>query len=309
MVITLDIDDLVARLQTLGIDDMPKNTLKRWAFTEQVIPQPTTPNLKGRGFKSNWLGVTIEEAAAVWAVRHCGFMKPKTLTKKRIDVIKRVAAILEKRPFAIYTLPPITGPLSKQQIAFKDIKMKFVSEDFDGLDLFPGTDNADRVDCINELVIKWVAAVEKVRLWEVKGIEAYIEKHHPDLRDPTRAEVDFAQIDPWTVDVPCPWPIDKPACVKLHYKSLFKEFSRPPFQVRRSLSDSDRDNLIFLENFVDTRTFFKIDVSDSGEVLRARLKEIERSMQSSSISAGEKMTLSLYREWLQRVLLIMGTPA
>src|SRR5665647_2308573 len=127
MVITLDIDELVERLQKLGIDDMPKNTIKRWAYTEKVISQPNSPKLVGRGFKSNWLENAVEEAAAVWTVRNCGVMKPKALTKKRIAIIRSVAAKLDAKPFAIYTLPPVFGPLSTQHIDPEDITVKFGS--------------------------------------------------------------------------------------------------------------------------------------------------------------------------------------
>jgi hypothetical protein len=258
-----------------------------------------------------WPEKALEEAAAVWAVREewrkLHREKGKWLSKDKIDVIKRAASVLEERPFAVYILPPVTGPLSTQHINPDDIIMKFVSKEFDGIELFPGKDNVEKADCVSELVVKWIAAIEKVRMWKVIGKEAYIAKYHPDLGDHKPLEIDFSKIDPWKVQVPCPWQIGKPARVTLLYLSTGKEFFRPPFKSQSLLSDSDRDELILRENFIDTRTFFRVDFTGSRESIKARLKEIERYKRSSSTSAAEQMNLSLYQEWLQYILLITGT--
>jgi hypothetical protein len=70
-------------------------------------------------------------------------MKPKAITKKRIEIIRRVSAKLDDEPFAIYTLSPVAGPLTTKHVATKDIEMKFVSEKCEGLDLFPGETKDD----------------------------------------------------------------------------------------------------------------------------------------------------------------------
>ncbi len=305
MVIALDIDELVARLQKLGIVDMPKNTLKRWAFTEKVITQPTTPKLKGRGFKSNWHKNAVEEAAAVWAVRNCGVMKPNTLKKKRIEIIRSVAARLDDdEPVAVYSLRPIAGPLSTQHIAPENIKMKFVSEDCDGLDLFPGQNSTEKADCLNELVKTWVVAIEKVRQWEYDAIHAQM-MEDPDLLNLAPVEIDYSQIDPWRIEVPCPWRIEDPARVELYWgsrpsknKNERREFRKAPFMLRRKLSKSDHDEVILFENGTDTREFFKIDVTDSEGWTKAKFEEMEREIRSST-SPLEKMMLEMQQAQLK----------
>jgi hypothetical protein len=289
----LDIDELVSRLQKLGIDDFPKNTIKRWAFTEKLITQPVTPKLKGRSFKSDWKKDVVEEAAAVWAVRNCGVMKPKALTKKKIDIIKSVAAKLDDEPFAIYTLPPVSGPLSTKRVAAKDIEIKFVSEKCEGLNLFPGEKKEDKVNNLNNLVVIWITAVEKVREWMSRGIKAQAAESEWGKLIP--AEINFSQIDPWLVEVPCPWRIGKPACVKLSYfsrssKNNGREFSRPPFPFQRGLSKSNHNEIILLDNWVDTREFFTIDVSAGEDYAKVRNAEIERKIRRSK-SPLEKMML------------------
>jgi len=210
------------------------------------------------------------------------------LSKKRIDVIKRAASVLDERPFAVYTFPPVTGPLSTQQhIAPKDIEMKFVSDDFDGLDLFPGADNAKKAECLNTLVVVWAAAVEKVRAWEAEGMNAHIiVEHYPDLADLTPAEIDYSQIDPWIVEVPCPWRIDKPALVELFWSSPpsnnnneSRKFGKPAFPFQRRLRESKRDEIVLYENFVDTREFFKIDIGDREGWGRAEREKIEHELE------------------------------
>jgi hypothetical protein len=291
----LDIDDVDSRLQKLGIDDLPKNTIKRWTFTEKLITQPVTPKLKGRGFKSDWKKEAVEEAAAVWAVRNCGVMKPKALTKKRIEIIRNIAARLDTEPFAIYTPSSIAGPLSTKRIATKDIKIEFVSEKSEGLNLFPGKKEEDKVKNLNDLVVTCITTVEKVREWMSRGIMA--QAAESEWGKLTPAEIDFSQIDPWLVEVPCPWRIGKPACVKLSYfsrssKNNRREFSRPPFPFQRSLSKSKKNEIILLDNWVDTREFFTIDVAAGEDYAKAKKAEIESKIQSSK-SPLEKMTLMI----------------
>jgi hypothetical protein len=245
---------------------------------------------------SLWLPETVEQAAAVWAVRYSGLIKPRALKTKMIEVIRRAATTLYERPFAVYTLPPVTGPLSTRNVAAEDIKMKFVSEDCDGLDLFPGENSTAKADCLNELVETWVAAKEKVKQWEYDGIDAQIEAD-PDLMwQFTPAKIDSSQFDPWLIEVPCPWRIDSPACVELEWLSRpsknGRAFSRWPYRWQRTLRKSDRDKIVLYENGVDTREFFKIDVTDSQGWAKATFEEKESKIRSST-SPREKMELEL----------------
>ncbi len=279
----MDINKLVERLKKLGIK-IPKKTLIRWAYTEEVIDPPERHKQRGRGKTSDWSTKAVEDAAAVWAVREaCRTKKVCQAQKKRlsadeIKVIKHAATRLNEGPFAVYTLPDVTGPLSAQLIAPDEIKMRFVSQDCEGLDLFRGKNRTEKVDCLNELVEKWVAAIEKVKQWEYDGINAQI-MQDPHLRHLIPAEIDFSKFDPWRTVVPCPWRIDRPALVGLYWWSRpsknGRSFYRWPFRWQRTLSESDRDKIVLYENSVDTREFFKIDVGVREGWAMAELKKIE----------------------------------
>jgi len=329
-VISMNSAQLINRLDKLGIK-IRIDTLRSWA-KQGLIPeyktyyesrpkkQPGRPPKPGSkkakereerekekkrpGHYSTWPSDTVEEVAAVWAVRQCAATKHEALTSEMIEVIKRAAAVLDERPFAVYTLPPVTGPLSTQHIAPEDINIKFVSEDFDGLDLFPGPDNTKKAERLNELVVIWVAAIEKVRVWKYEGIKVQVESELGSEWEDHLTEIDFSQIDPWKVVVPCPWQIDKPARVTLIWWSWDSEFWKPLFPSQTPLSESDFDDLILSVNLVDTRTFFRIDVIDGAGSVKARLEEIERRLEEterkmrSSASPVEKVTLNIHREQL-----------
>jgi hypothetical protein len=284
--------------------------LVRWAFNEGVIQKPEPYTSKngivelGRGKTSDWPPETVEQAAAVWAVRqkwreiHDG--KKKRLSRDRIEVVKRAAAVLDERPFAVYKLPIIFGPLAAQRLAPETIKMNFVSEDCDGLDLFPGADNAKKAECLNKLVVTWIIAVEKVREWKSVGMLKCIVEYHPDLAVLAPEKIDFSQIDPWQDQVPCPWRIDECVRVTLYWYSRpsknkeSRVFWKPPFPFQRAFSRSDRDEIVLYENNIDTRKFFKIDFGDREEAERTELEKIdhereknERKLQSLNVDIGE----------------------
>ncbi|MGZ4852288.1 MAG: hypothetical protein ACXV3D_03750 [Halobacteriota archaeon] len=284
-----------------GLIRYVEKMLVRWAYTEEVIQKPERhEDKRGRGKTSIWPDTTVEEAAAVWVIRkkwhemHDG--KKSRLSKDKIDVIKRVASVIDDSPYAVYTLPTIVGPLSTQHLTPDDITIKFVSEECDGLDFFPGKDNAEKVDCLNTLVVSWIAALEKVRAWASAAIEAQ-KKHEMGAKyeNPLlAAEFDVSHIDPWSVEgVKCQWRLDKPARVALCWSTTRTEFSKLP----AALLKSDSDQLILLENFVDTRSFFKIDVVGSAEWAKTVRENIERQLQKSTSSA-EQLLLSAWREQL-----------
>ncbi len=307
----MDSLQLVTRLKELGISTKI-DKLRRWS-KQGLIPgyeiyyqpkrrrlgrpeNPAKAKKEGRiienarlGRVSKWPEEALEEAAAVWAVRHINTDVKRDgikVTAEVSELIRRVAAMLDESPFAVYTLPPITGPLSTRHIVPEDIEINFVSEDFDGLDLVPGEDNAKKANYLNTMVVTWITAVEKVRTWQAEGMKASIMEHHPDLAALTPAEIDFSRIDPWQVPVPCPWRITKPARVKLFWWSRpsnnnngSRKFWKLPFPWQRDLSESDRDEIVLYENFVDTREFFKIDVGDREGWVRDQLEKTERELE------------------------------
>ena len=207
----MELKKLVERLEQLTGEHVKENTIKNWAHTEKIIPTPIGGGKGGRVSggntrKADWPTEALEQAAAVWWVRkkyrRMYGEERRRLSKDQINVIKRAASVLDKRPFAIYHLPLVTGPLSTQHIAPEAITMTFVRDDFEGINLFLGKPQ-EKLDCLNTLIIAWVAARAKVRAWVYKGMSAtYILKHYPELRHLTPGEVDFSQIDPWRVDLP-----------------------------------------------------------------------------------------------------------
>ena len=231
----------------------------------------------------------------------------KKLSKDQIDVIMRAASVLDESPFAIYHLPRIIGPLSTQHIAPEAITMTFVSDDFNGINLFPGKKLQEKIRCLNTLLVAWVAAREKVRAWAYKGMSAtYILKHYPELSHHMPSQIDFSKIDPWRVDLPCPWRVDRPARIALLWRSrpskYGTEFGKwiPPLQTElRELSPSARDDdnlgdeIVVYENGVDTREFFRIDVGDREgwagakiEKKKRELEEVERELRSLGMEPG-----------------------
>jgi hypothetical protein len=297
----MELKKLAERLKQLTGERVPESTIKKWAHTEKIIPAPTGGGKGGKmrggkARKADWSKEALEQAAAVWWVREkyrrmYGEEKRK-LSKDQINVIKRAVSVLDESPFTIYHLPIVTGPLSTQHIAPEAITMTFVSDDFEGVKRFPGTPE-EKTLCLNTLVVAWVAAREKVREWAHKGMSVtYILKHYPELHDLAPGEIDFSQIDPWRVDLPCPWRIDRPARVALLWRSQPPKakydtdwkFGKwiPPWQAKlmepsASARDGDDldDEIVICENGVDTRKFFKIDVGDREGYAKAEVEKIE----------------------------------
>ncbi|MGZ4881515.1 MAG: hypothetical protein ACXV7G_10700 [Halobacteriota archaeon] len=285
----MELRQLADRLEQLTGEQIPESTIKNWAHTEKIIPTPIGGGKGGRvrggiSRKADWPPESVEQAAAVWWVRETyrkRFGENKKLSKVRINVIKREAARLDKEPFAIYTPPPVRGPLSLQHIDPESIKMTFVNEDCSEVGLFPGLNNAQRTACLNKLIVAWIAAREKVRAWASASMSAtYVVEHYPELGHLTPGEVDFSTIDPWKADIPCPWRLDRKARITLHWWSQPSEnkgmqFGKMAYPIQRTLSESNHDEIVLFENGVDTRTFFKIDIGDRQSWAKVELEKID----------------------------------
>ena len=321
----MELKNLVERLEQLTGKRIPENTIKKWAHTEKIIPTPTGGGKGGRvsggkARKADWPAPALEQAAAVWWVRkkyRRMYGKGKKLSKDQINVIKCAASVLDESPFAIYHLPCITGPLSTQHIAPQTITMTFVSDDFKGVNLFPGKKLQEKTRCLNTLLIAWVAAREKVRAWAYEGMSAtYITKHYPELGNLMPSQIDFSKIDPWRVDLPCPWRVDRPARITFLWRSRppisenntdwnFNKWI-PPLQTKledldeSASSDDDlSDELVLFENGVDTREFFRIDVGDRKgwakdelEKKKSELKEVEYELRSLGVDPNRRGDIS-----------------
>ncbi len=284
----MHIDELVSKLRQLGTGNIPKSALKRWAFKAKVIPEPTRVEPVGRGRASDWSRTALEEAAAVWWVRHnFGFQ----VNNKMMKDIKRAAMTIYERPFAIYTLPQVTGPLLSSQIAPpEDIGVKFVGDEFHALGLFPGKNNKERSGLLNSMVVAWIAAVEKVREWEWAEMTA--------------------RRTGSTKPVFCLWPMGRPACVSFFWwskpsgnKDQHREYRMHPLPnhgFRRLLTESDRDQIVFYDNGIDTRKLFKIDLGEvDGRLEEVIRKEEYRILHSrGNAKLGAQMRLAFFKDFL-----------
>jgi len=118
---------------------------KEWEKKERELEKE-----KGRpGRYSAWPPKTVEEAAAVWAVRHNGIKKPKTITNETIHQIKKIAKRVYMFPVASYELPQnirLTGPNPQITYSYTSYKMKVVDDDE-----------------LNGMIETWIAAREKAR--------------------------------------------------------------------------------------------------------------------------------------------------
>jgi hypothetical protein len=262
------VDQLVKSLQKLAGIQVPVGTIKRWAYTEGTIrDKPPQPVQKGRGKASEWPEEALEEAAAVWAVRH--HSHTKRLSPAVIKRINAVADHLYMSPLAYYALPSVVGPLLRfRQIPYEDVIVRFAADEFPALDLVPGKNSTQKIDLLNSLIATWIAAREKVRFsrkWE--HVKAHKGKEVPKvlMRTGRRSE-----------KINAVWPIETPARVCLAHKliqlepldlSLTGSRGRTHslttvdrvYQFNRSyILPSDRDEVILLENDVDTRKLFII---------------------------------------------------
>jgi hypothetical protein len=151
----MNIKEVNQRLRELGVE-IPKDTIKRWAYSEHIISRPTKPRLGGSGHFSKWPPRVIKEAAAVWAVRNRakkiaaeGGRKKKTLSAKEICEIRRHAKGVFVSPCMEYELPPnitITTPNPSYIYDFRALTPKIVAD-----------------AALNDLVIAWIAATVKAQ--------------------------------------------------------------------------------------------------------------------------------------------------
>ena len=163
------IEQLVDSLLKLGGIQVPVGTMKRWAYTEGTIrDKPPQPVQKGRGKASEWPEEALEEAAAVWAVRH--HSHAKRLSPEVIKHINAVADHLYMSPLAYYALPSVVGPLLKfRQIPYEDVIVRFATDEFPVLDLVPGKNNTQKIDLLNSLIATWIVGPGKNAVFEKVG--------------------------------------------------------------------------------------------------------------------------------------------
>lgn len=173
----MNIDRLHKRLTDLGVD-FPKPTLKRLGYQDLISrPVPAKPEEREPGKKgkeASWKEDAVGEAAAVWAIKKA--LGNKNLpSKKKIDAIKKAVNLVYVTPFPYCRITRqgagTPGGIGGMELE-DEIEIKFVSEKFEDLALFPGRDKREQSDHLDELVIAWVCAKEKAK----QGISMLIPK-------------------------------------------------------------------------------------------------------------------------------------
>ena len=274
----IDSEQLLERLKTLGVKETPIDTLQRWA-NEGSIPKYTTyykrtEKLQGRrpttekgkkkreekkkklgigrpGRYSAWPPETVEEAAAVWAVRHKEKENGVRITAEMIKIIKEMASHVY-HGYAIYTIPPfmrVHSEVSCSVVSHTDIQLQFAPprisrpDGSDAILLFPGRDKKDKVALLDSLIVKWIAAIAKVR---------YTRDQEELARQAGRSSFYV-------------WPLERKAVVDVLYRCTPIEatgINKQPItvsscQFERLLvggeTDTDSDRIFLVENGVDTR--------------------------------------------------------
>lgn len=285
------IEELREWLQKFGID-ISEKTLRRWG--EAHLIEDHRPGLPGRGRENaeDWPEAALENACAVWAVRHYS-LQTKRLSPKVIKRIKAVAEHLYVSPLAYYTLPHVVGPLLRfRKIPYEDVRVQFATEMFPVLDLVPGKNIKEKTSLLNALIRTWIATCEKVRFSK--------KWNRVPCPSPTGEEKDrqvAMRVKDKVQVVKAQWPMEDPACIYLSHQyarfepieeitfigpggtcpvSLDVPFDRV-YVFKRSYiapSDLDRDEVILLENDVDTRKLFVIaDASEDKNFLEGLRRE------------------------------------
>jgi hypothetical protein len=184
----MDSEQFIKRLTEFDITiDIEK--LRRWSNQELISPYEThyQPRRKKKGRPPNkaekegsiikkarlgrvseWPEEALEQAVAVWAVRH--YKKGIRITAEMVKVVKQAVSYVYSGGFPFYKIPPIfRSPDGVAKVSYQDIGMQFAPEAIwrpdgsDAISLFPGPEKEDRVKLLDNLVIKWIATIAKVR--------------------------------------------------------------------------------------------------------------------------------------------------
>jgi hypothetical protein len=155
----MSLDELHTRLQAIGVD-IPKDTLKGWAYHKPPIitPPERYKHGKGTGKKGRaveWSEESLGEAAAVWAIRN----SPRIAHRPSLHVIQ---CCLKHSVDHIYDEPSVTydfsSPAPEEKVTYKSLKLAFFYHGYGELEgkQPPPTE-------WQELLITWIAAKEKAK--------------------------------------------------------------------------------------------------------------------------------------------------
>ncbi len=293
---------LVKRLEDLGIS-ITIDKLRRYAAQELVAappiryqrqqkrvgkpPNPVKAKKDGRIMQKarlgrlprGWPEQALEEAAALWAVSHND--RGVRITAERAKIIKDLA-LRVWTGWPIYrTAPVCKSPEGVPQI---DIQPQFASEGITEsvgsgvISTFPGRDKEDRVRLLDDLVVKWIATVAKIR---------YARMQEESARQQGRS-FHYER------------PLEKGAIVVLEFRRRPSGGER--YQDGRRVTcigyvwlrqiilgaESDRDDKIILsENSIGTHVLFERDVDFRAQVSTpATLDNIMESIRGASLDPG-----------------------
>lgn len=127
----------------------------------------------------DWPNKSLEEAAAVWALRDRGFLKPTAHSKKTIDEIRRIAKRAFTSPTVSHELPSdirITTPNPRTIYDYRQLKTKVVDD-----------------DKLNDSIITWIAATKTAQhnLEISKTATAKSAQNFLKISKPTRAIISW----------------------------------------------------------------------------------------------------------------------
>jgi hypothetical protein len=150
----VDTDELVSHLRTILGIEIPKGTLRRWAF-ENLIPSSKPKGQKGRrGRFVSWPQDTVEQATAVYVLRNTKIPWAKTTRETLLaakSVVDRFYALISD-----FCETENQSVLRKFNELLKPIESAFFAAPEGKGYMYGGV-------TLNPLVVTWITTLEKVR--------------------------------------------------------------------------------------------------------------------------------------------------
>jgi hypothetical protein len=157
----MDFYELQSRLREVEVD-IEDGTLRRWAANKLISGPKRDPKPGRQGAKWEWPKKAVEEAAAVWALRH--LKSDRFYSAPSLDTIKRVKfeAMVSHKDFKNDIIS------SFQTLGQKSFDPQGQAGSYlGGYDLHP-------------FIVTWIAAIEKVR-------------HKKSVREPVKVIFNWSQ--------------------------------------------------------------------------------------------------------------------
>jgi len=272
------VEELRKQMQKMGVrSNNSERTIRRWGEDGLIEDHRPGQIGQGRGHADDWPEAALEDACAVLAVYQYN-AQTKRLSPEVIKHIKAVAEHLYVSPLAYYILPRVLGPLLRfGEIPYEDVRLQFATEESLVLNLVPGENVEEKTGLFNALICTWIAAREKVRFsrkWDrvpCPSLTGREEDREVAMRIKNKVKAVKAR-----------WPIKTPARIYLSHRYFQFEpleialigprdyvpvgtLDRTYIFERSYIMPSDQDEVILLENDVDTRKLFIIADTSGNE--------------------------------------------